>query len=382
LAEIGNEHQRFMHQALSLARKGAGYVSPNPMVGSVIVKDGRVVGEGYHGRFGGPHAEVEAILSGEGKTQGATLYVTLEPCCHFGKTPPCTQAVIEAGISHVVYAVGDPNPKVSGGGHSQLEAAGIRVTKGILEPEARELNRAFFHYIQSETPYVIAKFAMSVDGKLATRTGDSRWVTSPDSRLEVMHLRHQVDAILVGAGTVVADNPQLTTRIPGHASPRHPLRVILDNHSGLQPHAEIFQPGLSGRTLLCTTRLSQDPHLQPFQKQGVEILHFPHQPDPRIPLRPLLQELHRRQIMSLLVEGGSHIHGAFFDAQLVAEIWAFIAPKVVGGKHAPSPISGQGIAKMAEALSWEWREVRQIGTDLLLRLLPVKPSISPLLEQH
>lgn len=370
MAEPGStKHQDYMARALTLADNAAGMTSPNPVVGAVIVSGGKIIGEGWHRRAGGPHAEVDALRSATGPVEGATMYVTLEPCCHHGRTPPCTQALIEAGIAEVHYAIADPNPKVQGGGHRQLQTAGIRVFRGLLEPQARELNRPFFHFIQHGKPYIFAKFAMSLDGKIATRTGSSQWITGENARQEGMRLRHRCDAILVGSGTIRADNPRLTTRLED-CDGISPLRVILDSREGLDPSARVFDPQLAGSALLLTTKTLEKSRLRAFQNRQVDVCKVAATTEGFVQPEAVLETLGNRDITSLIIEGGSRTHASFFNRDLVQEVWVFIAPKMIGGNAAPGPIGGTGIETMAEARKWQWLESKRVGNDFLLRARP------------
>ena len=360
-----SSHEGMMQRALELARLAEGRTSPNPMVGAVIVRDGQVLGEGFHEYAGGAHAEVRAIQEA-GDCLGATLYVTLEPCCHFGKTPPCTDAVIKSGISEVFYAVPDPNPQVAGKGHRQLELAGIKVQRGPCESEARELNRFFFHYIITGRPFVIAKYVMSMDGKIATTTGESQWITGPESRMAMHQLRNVIDAILVGADTIIADNPQLTTRIPGSAC-RHPARIILDSSGRIPLSADVFDPGLPGETLVATTESMPEEHRTRLEARGVTVMVLPMNETGRVLLEPMLEELGKRHMVSLIVEGGPQMLGSFLTNGLIQESWAFIGGKMLGGRKAPSPFSGEGIERINHAPLTEINETRIIGNDILIR---------------
>lgn len=364
---VKREHETFMRRALALARKGAGYTSPNPAVGAVIARDGQVVGEGYHRRAGEAHAEVIAIQAAGEAARGAALYVTLEPCNHHGRTPPCSEAIINAGISQVYYAVPDPNPQVRGGGGRRLQEAGIQVHAGLCAAEARQLNRFFFHHAATGRPYVIAKFAASLDGKIATRAGDSQWITGPEARRMGHQLRHLCDGIVVGAGTAVADNPRLTTRLPDKPQARHPLRILLDSRGRVPLDARLFQPDLPGETLVATT--TQMPHArqEALARRGTDCLILPANGDGQVALRPLLDELGRRGLNSLLLEGGGQLLGSFFAAGLVNEVWAFLAPLIIGGDDAPGAVRGPGAARLVGA--WQLQNVRveTIGRDILVR---------------
>ncbi|HEY8459800.1 MAG TPA: bifunctional diaminohydroxyphosphoribosylaminopyrimidine deaminase/5-amino-6-(5-phosphoribosylamino)uracil reductase RibD, partial [Blastocatellia bacterium] len=331
-------HVSHMRRAFALARRAEGRTSPNPMVGAVIVKDGRVIGEGYHRRAGEPHAEVEALRAAGDSARGATMYVTLEPCAHYGRTPPCVDAIIAAGVAEVHYAVGDPNPRVNGKAHAKLEAAGIVARRGLCEDEARELNQPFFKHVTTGRPLVTAKFAMSLDGKIATRAGDSRWISNEASRQRAHELRNVTDAVLIGVGTALADNPQLTTRLSplyareGPADIRHPLRIIADSRRRLPLTARVFDPALPGKTVLATTA-APDAFCAELTARGVEIWTLPDDGNGRVSLPALLDEIGRRGMLTLLVEGGSELLGAFFAEKLVDRVWAFIAPLVIGGRN-------------------------------------------------
>jgi diaminohydroxyphosphoribosylaminopyrimidine deaminase/5-amino-6-(5-phosphoribosylamino)uracil reductase len=375
-------HVTYMCRALELARRAEGRTSPNPMVGAVIVKDRRVVGEGYHHRAGEPHAEIEALRAAGELARGAAMYVTLEPCAHYGRTPPCTDALIAAGIAEVYYAVGDPNPRVNGRGHAQLEAAGIAVHCGPCKDEARELNRPFFKHVITGRPFVTAKFAMSLDGKIATRTGDSHWITNEASRQRVHELRNITDAILVGAGTVLADDPQLTTRLSplplvgrppiaggrwgeGPADVRHPLRIVADSRGRVPLSARVLDPMLPGQTVLATTAAASPAHRAELAGRGVEVWALPADAQGRVHLPALLDEIGRRGMLTLLVEGGSELLGAFFAEKLVDRAWAFVAPLIIGGADAPGPIGGLGVEtlRVADALRLKRIQVETLDGD-------------------
>ncbi len=359
-------HIAHICQALALARLAEGRTSPNPLVGAVIVKNGRVVGEGYHHRAGEPHAEIEALRAAGNSARGATLYVTLEPCAHHGRTPPCTEALIAAGIAEVYYAVGDPNPRVNGKGHAKIEAAGIKVHRGLCEEEARELNRPFFKHVTTGRPFVTAKFAMSLDGKIATRSGDSRWITNPASRQCGHQLRNVTDAILVGAGTVLADDPQLTTRLDSDDI-RHPLRIIADSRGRVPLSAQLFDQGLPGQTVVATTNATSLAHCAELSARGVDVWRLPSGAQGRVSLTALLDEIGRRGMLTLLVEGGSELLGAFFAEQQVDRVWAFIAPAIIGGRGAPGPVGGAGIEQLSQAIRLCRLETETLDGDVWIR---------------
>ncbi|MCL2368006.1 MAG: bifunctional diaminohydroxyphosphoribosylaminopyrimidine deaminase/5-amino-6-(5-phosphoribosylamino)uracil reductase RibD [Oscillospiraceae bacterium] len=356
-------HEHWMKQALDLACLGMGRVNPNPMVGSVIVKDGRLIGQGYHGVYGGPHAEREALAVCTEDPQGATLYATLEPCCHHGKTPPCTEAIIAAGISTVVMGSRDPNPKVDGGGVSILREHGITVIEGILQGECDALNAAFFHYIQGNTPYVVMKYAMTADGKIATVTGASRWITGEAARECVHETRHACSAILVGVGTVLADDPLLTCRLP---EGRNPLRVICDSKLSTPLNSRIVTTAREVPTWIVTAGRARDVEdAVPYEEAGCRILDLPGA-DGRVDLAALMETLHREKIDSVLVEGGSTLNYSLLTAGLVQRLQVYIAPKIFGGDTAKGPVGGAGVTLPELAVPLGSPTVTQIGDDLLL----------------
>lgn len=375
MTQTTSPHHIYMERALNLARRAEGFTSPNPMVGAVVVANGRalangcvlangrIVGEGYHRRAGGPHAEVEALQAAAEAARGATLYVSLEPCNHYGRTPPCTKAIIEAGISQVYYAVADPYPPAQGG-HQALVAAGVAVQQGPCTAAAHHLNRFFFQYAHSGRPYVIAKFAASLDGKIATHTGHSQWITGPEARQRGHQLRQAVDAILVGAGTAVADDPQLTTRLP-QTSLSHPLRVLLDSRGRVPLTAHLFDPDLPGQTVVATTRAMPTAQRDQLAARDVWVWELEATENGRVCLPHLLERLGQQQALSLLVEGGSQVLGAFFAEGLVHEVQAFLAPLLIGGQAAPGPLGGCGAATLPDA--WRLTDVRleQVGGDVL-----------------
>ncbi|MEM7118802.1 MAG: bifunctional diaminohydroxyphosphoribosylaminopyrimidine deaminase/5-amino-6-(5-phosphoribosylamino)uracil reductase RibD [Chloroflexota bacterium] len=365
------ERERYMKRALGLARLAEGFTSPNPMVGSVVVKNGRIIGEGYHHYAGAAHAEVVALENAGEAAEGATVYVSLEPCNHFGRTPPCTQALIDAKVEAVHYAISDPNPRAKGG-HQRLEAAGIQVSVGLCEAEARHLNRFFFRHAQFGCPHVIAKFATSLDGKIATRTGHSQWITGTPARQRGHGLRQAVDAILVGAETAVLDNPQLTTRLP-NGRPSHPLRIVLDSQGRVPLSARLFDPELPGQTLVATTAVMPAERRLALEGLGVWVWEMPVASSATdangrsVNLPALLGKLGEHNIQSVLVEGGGTVLGSFFDEGLVHEAWAFLAPMIIGGSTAPSPVSGLGPATLSHAWRLDNVATEAVGQDVLVR---------------
>jgi len=347
----------YMLRALTLAEKARGRTSPNPMVGAVIVHNGSVVGEGFHARAGEDHAEVVALKDAGEKARGATMYVNLEPCCHFGKTPPCTNAIIRAGIRRVHMAMLDPNPLVQGKGQKILEEAGIETVVGECNQQAQELNEIFCHWICEKRPFVIAKFAMSLDGKIATHTGHSRWISSEKSRVYSHKIRNEVDAILVGANTIKKDNPRLTTRIPD-VEVKHPLRVVLDSRDGLSADSQIFSNQLTGKTILATTHKRDD-------FQHIETISLP-QAKEGICIKALLDELAKRSITNILVEGGGTVLSSFFTQNYVDKVLAFVAPMIIGGDRAPTPVAGKGIDHISQAFRLENLTVNRLAEDIMI----------------
>ncbi len=357
----------FMTRALDLARRGRGRVEPNPMVGSVVVKDGRVVGEGWHETFGGPHAEVQALDAAGDQAQGATLYVTLEPCCHHGKTPPCTDRVIASGIRRVVVAMPDPFPAVAGKGIGQLREAGIDVVGYCLEEQARQLNAPYLTLIEKGRPFVHAKWAMSLDGRIATATGDSKWITGPAAREHGHFFRAQVDGILVGMGTVIADDPLLTPRLPDGQSPlRVPTRIILDSRAHLRRDSLIVRTAREFKTIVACTNLARPADISRLSAEGCECIVFRPTKEGRVPLRDLLEALGSKRMTHLLVEGGGETIGSFVDDQLVDALRVYIAPRVIGGLEARPAVAGVGSPTLLESLQFQFAPPVALGPDLFV----------------
>jgi diaminohydroxyphosphoribosylaminopyrimidine deaminase/5-amino-6-(5-phosphoribosylamino)uracil reductase len=354
--------ESWMRRALELAERGRGAVEPNPLGGAVMVGDGKLVGEGWHRKFGEAHAEVNALAAAGARAAGATLYVTLEPCCHHGKTPPCTDAILRSGIRRVVAAMSDPFPHVSGKGAETLRAADVVVDVGLCAAEARRLNAPYLKLLATDTPYVHAKWAMTLDGKIATRTGDSKWVSNETSRRRVHELRGRMDAVVVGVGTVLADDPLLTARPPG---PRTPTRIVLDSRLRLPLQSRLVQTAREAPTLVATAVRVNPERAIALETCGVEVLHLPSS-EGRPEATALLHELGRRRFTNVLVEGGGAVLGSFLDARSIDEVHVFVAPKLVGGGAALTPVGGLGVAALAEALPVaEWR-VEQLDGDVLL----------------
>lgn len=349
----------FMKKALTLARRGR--TSPNPMVGAVIVRDGKVVGAGFHPKAGEPHAEVFALRAAGELARGADLYVTLEPCCHHGKTPPCTDSIIESGVRRVFAAMVDPNPQVAGQGIECLRAAGIEVEVGIMESEARKLNEGFVKRVTTGLPFVLWKAAMTLDGKIATRTGDSRWVTGEKARKEVHRLRSRYDAVIVGVGTVLADDPELTVRdIRGAVNP---LGVIVDSNASTPPTARVIRS--QSRTLIAVTKHAPEDRVQALRNAGAELLVL-QDIGGRVDLRTLMINLAEIGINSALLESGGELAASMLNAGLIDRGLIFIAPKIVGGRDAKTPVEGEGIERMSEALGTSTPRVHHFGDDLAL----------------
>lgn len=357
------DDRRYMKRALALAEKGAGKTAPNPLVGCVIVKDGEVVGEGWHRQAGGHHAEAEALASAGEAAYGSSVYVTLEPCNHHGRTPPCAEALAKARVAEVVYALADPN-HVAAGGADYLRQHGVKVRSGVCEEEARALNRFWLHRVRTGKPYVIAKFAMSLDGKIAARSGDSKWITGLEARARAHELRRQVDAIIVGAGTVIADDPSLTAR-EGVEVVGAPLRVVMDSTGRTPPASAIFDRMGRG-ALVATTKKADPERLDAYRSLGAEVLLLDTDQSGRPDAADLIAAFGERgDANAVMVEGGAGILGAFFDAGLVDEVWAFIAPIIIGGGK--TAIEGIGGERIADALRLVDVEVEQLGSDLLVR---------------
>jgi diaminohydroxyphosphoribosylaminopyrimidine deaminase/5-amino-6-(5-phosphoribosylamino)uracil reductase len=357
------QDERFMQRALSLARRGLGKTSPNPVVGAVLVRNGRIIGKGYHKRAGGPHAEVFALRGVNAR--GATLYVTMEPCCTWGKTPPCTDAIIAAGVKRVVVAALDPNPKHDGHGLKVLRRAGIRVDAGLLADDATRMNESFNKWITTGLPFVIAKAAMSLDGKIATRTGDSKWITSETARKEAHKLRARVDAIMVGANTVIRDDPQLTMRhgIRG----RQPWRVVVDARGRCPRSASLFTDKLRRRTIVLTTTRSPARWRRYLALLGIAVVTG-RAKNGWVDLNGVLRALGKMNVTSVLVEGGGELLGSLFDQRLIDKVSLFYAPLVIGGRKAVTAAEGEGAARVNQAVhlrDCRWQRIGQAGEMLL-----------------
>ncbi len=353
-----------MREALREARKGLGRVSPNPAVGAVIVRKGQIIARGYHRKAGLPHAEIEALSKIGGKATGDTLYVTMEPCNHYGRTPPCTEAILKSGLEMVVVGMKDPNPNVSGGGCEFLKGMGIEVKSGVLERECRQLNEAFLKFVTLRRPFVIVKSALTIDGWAGTATGHSKWITNDRSRQFVHRLRDQVDAVMVGIGTVLTDDPRLTTRLKrGHG--KDPLRVVVDTHLRIPKDAKIFNHDSSSETLLAVGSDVRPEDLKRSKKEGVSVVVCPVEGG-RIDLGALLSILGKKSVTSLLVEGGASIIGSMLRGRLVDKLFIFKAPKILGGDDGVPMARGRGPEKIDQCLALKDIKVRRFGEDILI----------------
>ncbi len=353
--------EEYMKLALELAKKGAGYVSPNPMVGAVIVKDGRMIGKGYHKKYGELHAERNAIANLTESAENATIYVTLEPCCHYGKTPPCTEAIIENKISRVVIGSKDPNPLVAGKGAQILRQHGISVTENVLKNECDSLNQVFFYYIQNKLPYVIMKYAMTADGKTACYTGESKWISGEASRAFVQKLRHQYTGIMVGVDTVIKDNPMLTCRMEGG---KNPVRIICDSSLRTPKNSNIVKTAKDIRTILATT-CTDKKRQQEYLAYGCEIVAVKEK-NQHVDLKELMIHLGEMQIDSILLEGGGTLNWSALKEGIVNKVLLFLAPKIFGGAAAKSPVAGIGAAHPSDAFFLKNIKYQTIGEDLLM----------------
>jgi diaminohydroxyphosphoribosylaminopyrimidine deaminase/5-amino-6-(5-phosphoribosylamino)uracil reductase len=339
-------HITFMQRALKLAGQAKGRTRPNPLVGAVIVKDGKVIGAGYHQKAGTPHAEVHALNAAGENAKGATLYTNLEPCCHWGRTPPCTEALIRAGIAEVYISAVDPNPSVAGKGVRQLEKAGICVRVGVCQQEAEKLNEVHTKYIQTGLPFVILKIAMSLDGKIATASGESQWITSEASRQRGHEIRDAVDAILVGRGTVERDNPALTTRLQDRQG-QDAIRIVMDSHGRIPTDARIFNAESSAGAIVAVTPEAPIENVKALEKSGAEVITVP-EAHGKVCFKSLMEILGKREITSILIEGGGEINASAVAAGIVDKVMCFVAPIIIGGRNAPGPIGGEGVPSLMD----------------------------------
>lgn len=366
--------EKYMRRAIELAKKGSGHVNPNPLVGAVIVRDGEIIGEGYHECYGQLHAERNAIANAKKRgnsLEGSTIYVTLEPCCHYGKTPPCTEAIIEEKIARVVVGSDDPNPLVSGKGFQMLREKGIEVIPHFFKEECDAMNHVFFHYIRTGTPYVAMKYAMTMDGKIACYTGDSKWVTGEESRAHVQTLRNHYKGIMAGIGTVLADDPMLNCRIEGG---RDPIRIIADSHLRIPIDSQLVRTaGQQPLIVACLPDADEEKAAQ-LQEKGVEVLRIPgvttaditEEQKEVISLPVLMKELGARKIDGILLEGGGQLNESALQAGIVDRIYCYIAPKIFGGAQAKTPVEGQGLTRAADAWQFNRIGMQEFGQDILL----------------
>mgnify|MGYP002934737582 FL=1 len=353
-----------MERAIELAKRARGFTSPNPMVGAVIVKDGKVIGEGYHERCGELHAERNALASLTESAEGATIYVTLEPCCHYGKTPPCTEAIIEHKLAKVVIGSRDPNPLVSGKGAAILRKAGIEVVEDFMREECDAINPIFFHYITTKRPYVAMKYAMTMDGKIATRTGASKWITGEAARNHVQTLRHAYKGIMVGIGTVLADNPMLNCRMQGGIDP---VRIVCDTHLRIPMDCQIVQTADTIETILATSTNEKE-KIDQLIKKGIQILQIPEK-DGCIDLNLLMQTLGEKGIDSILLEGGGRLNDSFLREKLIQKAYVYLAPKIFGGEDAKTPVEGIGVSLPEQSANFKLQQIQQIEEDILLEYI-------------
>ena len=353
-----------MKMALELAEQGRGWTSPNPMVGAVIVKDGKIVGKGFHQAAGGPHGEIHAINDAGEKARGATLYVNLEPCNHTGRTPPCTQAILRSGIKRVVAGMKDPNPGVTGGGLAFLKSEGLDVSVGVCEDECRHLNEIFIKYTTTSLPFVILKCAATLDGRIATRTGDSKWITNPLSRQFVHELRHAVDAIMVGKGTVLKDNPRLTTRLENRKA-SDPLRIVLDTHLSIPSNASLLHLVSKSDTLIVFGSSASAEKKRALEGPNVRFLELDDEAG-QIDLTGLVRELGNMGVTSLLIEGGSRVNGSALRAGIVDKVYMFYAPKIYGGDDGVPIFAGSGIEFMEQSMRLNNISVRRFEDDVMI----------------
>ena len=355
------QDRQYMKMALELAQKGMGFTAPNPMVGAVIVKNGRIIGQGYHRKYGGLHAEREALAACTEEPKGASIYVTLEPCCHYGKQPPCVNAILEAGIRRVIIGSSDPNPLVAGKGIRILKDHGIEVTENILKEECDKLNEAFFYYIQNKKPYVVMKYAMTMDGKIAAYTGESKWVTGEAARIHVQEQRLKYTGIMVGVGTVLADDPMLTCRLENS---RNPVRIICDSHLRTPLTSKIVRTAKTIPTILASSSKDQQ-KIKNYEELGCQVLYVPEK-NGHIDLNRLMEILGATKIDSILLEGGGSLNWSALESGIVQKVQTYIAPKLFGGEEAKTPVEGKGFPDPASAVLLKNSEMIRLGDDFLI----------------
>ena len=354
--------EKYMRLAMQLAGNAIGRTSPNPLVGAVIVKDNRVVGCGWHRKAGTPHAEVHALNQAGELAQGADVYVTLEPCAHYGKTPPCSKALVEAKVKNVYGGLLDVNPKVAGKGFKILEDAGIHVEYGFLQDELRKQNEVFFKWIEHKKPFIVLKAAMTLDGKIATATGQSKWITNETSRAYGYKLRDIYDGIMVGINTVIEDNPMLTARVDGG---KNPIRIVVDSSLKIDINANVVQDK-SAKTIVATTDKADKDKILKLQAQDVDVIVVDKDENDKVDIEKLLDILGQKNICSILVEGGATLSGSFVAKKLVDKVYFFIAPKIIGGKEAKTPVAGTGILNLQEALALKDIQIEKLKEDILI----------------
>lgn len=354
--------EKYMRLAMQLAGNAIGRTSPNPLVGAVIVKDNRVVGCGWHRKAGTPHAEVHALNQAGELAQGADVYVTLEPCAHYGKTPPCAKALVEAKVKNVYGGLLDVNPKVAGKGFKILEDAGIHVEYGFLQDELRKQNEVFFKWIEHKKPFIVLKAAMTLDGKIATATGQSKWITNETSRAYGYKLRDIYDGIMVGINTVIEDNPMLTARVDGG---KNPIRIVVDSSLKIDINANVVQDK-SAKTIIATTDKANKDKILKLQAQDVDVIVVDKDENDKVDIEKLLDILGQQNICSILVEGGATLSGSFVAKKLVDKVYFFIAPKIIGGKEAKTPVAGTGILNLQEALALKDIQIEKLEEDVLI----------------
>lgn len=356
-------NEKYMELALTLALKGKGTVSPNPMVGAVIVKDGRIIGEGYHQRYGEGHAEVNAFKNASEDVKGATMYVTLEPCSHHGKTPPCAEKIVEKKIKKVVIGTLDPNPLVSGRGVKILQDAGIEVESGILNDKCIKINEIFMKYIVKKEPFVVMKSAMSLDGKIATSAGESKWITGEESRRNVHVLRKELSAIMVGVETVIKDDPELTCRIENGINP---IRIVVDSTLRIPIDSKIIKTADKVKTIIATTKKAERNTIKILEDYGVQIIIADTNKEGRVDLKDLMKKLGEAKIDSILLEGGAKLNFSALEQGIVDKVQIYIAPKIIGGQNAKGPVGGLGIDKLEQAFKLKEITYKTVGEDILI----------------
>lgn len=350
----------YMKRVLELAERGIGKTNPNPLVGTVIVKDGRIIGEGWHERYGQAHAEVNAVRNAAESTEGATVYVNLEPCCHYGKTPPCTELLIREKVKRVVVGTLDPNPLVAGKGVQRLREAGIEIVSGVMEKECRRLNEVFFHYIQKRRPFVVLKAAMSLDGKIAAPSGESKWITEEASRKDVQLLRNRYSAVMVGVETVIRDDPELTCRLEGG---RNPKRIILDSTLRIPLNSKVLKDRQNNPALIACTEWALTGNSEWIRLLGAELIYCRSR-NGRVDLEDLMEKLGGLSIDSLLLEGGAAVNESAFSQGIVDKVILYVAPKIIGGEKSKTFVGGQGIGSLDQAWPLRIDSTERIGEDL------------------